>query len=56
MQRAEKIDPYKDYMRRLLRKKGLDTLTIEPLKYGKKGEETCEQVFICRKIRIISPI
>lgn len=56
MQRAEKIDPYKDYMRRLLRKKGLDTLTIEPLKYGTKGEETCEQVFIRRKIRIISPI
>lgn len=46
MQEIEKIDPYKDYIRRLLRAKGLDTPGMEP--FDKTGKEVKNaKVYAC---------
>ena len=45
MQGTDRIDPYKDYIRRLLRAKGLDTLQTEPLVYRKEGELICSEKY-----------
>lgn len=57
MRDTDRIDPYKDYIRRLLRRKGLDTLDCEPLVYPERGEKRCEGILKQdRKVRSVSRI